>query len=68
LLPLAVGAVVVLHVLLVRVHGVVPPLEAAVGDAQLRDNGTESSNPREPGQPVASAAPRTSADPKDAAL
>jgi ubiquinol-cytochrome c reductase cytochrome b subunit len=35
LLPLAVGAVVVLHVLLVRVHGVVPPLEAAETDAQL---------------------------------
>jgi ubiquinol-cytochrome c reductase cytochrome b subunit len=30
-----VGAVVVLHVLLVRVHGVVPPLEAAETDAQL---------------------------------
>jgi ubiquinol-cytochrome c reductase cytochrome b subunit len=36
LLPLAVGAVVVLHVLLVRVHGVVPPLEASEQDAQLR--------------------------------
>ncbi|WP_413249148.1 cytochrome b N-terminal domain-containing protein [Sinomonas flava] len=36
LLPLAVGAVVVLHVLLVRVHGVVPPLEASEHDAQLR--------------------------------
>lgn len=36
LLPLAVGAVVVLHVLLVRVHGVVPPLEASETDAQLR--------------------------------
>ncbi|GHG55249.1 hypothetical protein GCM10012320_26940 [Sinomonas cellulolyticus] len=36
LLPLAVGAVVVLHVLLVRVHGVVPPLEASESDAQLR--------------------------------
>ncbi|MGY3565114.1 cytochrome b N-terminal domain-containing protein [Sinomonas sp. RB5] len=35
LLPLAVGAVVVLHVLLVRVHGVAPPLEAAETDAQL---------------------------------
>jgi len=28
LLPLAVGVIVVLHVLLVRVHGVVPPLDA----------------------------------------
>ena len=37
LLPLGVGAVVVMHVLLVRAHGVVPPLEAAETDAQLRD-------------------------------
>lgn len=36
LLPLAVGAVVVLHVVLVRMRGVVPPLEAAESDAQLR--------------------------------
>ena len=28
LLPLAVGAIVVAHVLLVRKHGIVPPLEA----------------------------------------
>jgi hypothetical protein len=35
LLPLAVGAVVALHVLLVRVHGVVPPIDAADSDAQL---------------------------------
>ncbi|MDQ4489372.1 cytochrome b N-terminal domain-containing protein [Sinomonas sp. ASV486] len=40
LLPLAVGAVVVLHVLLVRVHGVVPPLEASETDAQLRPSGS----------------------------
>lgn len=39
LLPLAVGAVVALHVLLVRVHGVVPPLDAAATDAQLRGSG-----------------------------
>jgi len=38
LLPLAVGAIVVLHVLLVRAHGVVPPLDAAQTDAQLREN------------------------------
>ncbi|ALE05631.1 cytochrome B6 [Arthrobacter sp. ERGS1:01] len=37
LLPLAVGAVVALHVLLVRAHGVVPPLDAAATDAQLRE-------------------------------
>lgn len=37
LLPLAVAAIVVLHVLLVRVHGVVSPLEAAETDTQLRD-------------------------------
>ncbi|TFB94053.1 cytochrome b N-terminal domain-containing protein [Cryobacterium sp. HLT2-28] len=36
LLPLAVGAVVALHVVLVRMHGVVPPLEAADTDAQLQ--------------------------------
>jgi ubiquinol-cytochrome c reductase cytochrome b subunit len=35
LLPLAVGAIVVLHVLLVRVHGVVPPIDAEESDAQL---------------------------------
>lgn len=37
LLPLAVGAVVALHVVMVRAHGVVPPLDAAETDAQLRD-------------------------------
>lgn len=37
LLPLAVGAIVVLHVLLVRVHGVVSPIDAAESDTQLRD-------------------------------
>lgn len=36
LLPLAVGAVVALHVVLVRMRGVVPPLDAAESDAQLR--------------------------------
>lgn len=35
LLPLAVGAIVALHVVLVRMHGVVPPLDAAETDAQL---------------------------------
>jgi quinol-cytochrome oxidoreductase complex cytochrome b subunit len=35
LLPLAVAVVVALHVVLVRMHGVVPPLEAAASDAQL---------------------------------
>jgi len=48
LLPLAVGAVVVLHVLLVRVHGVVPPLEAAGSDAQLHDNGPAPSSTMPP--------------------
>ncbi|MBG0740171.1 cytochrome b N-terminal domain-containing protein [Paeniglutamicibacter antarcticus] len=37
LLPLAVGAVVALRVLLVRAHGVVPPLDAAETDTQLRE-------------------------------
>ncbi|MDQ0028686.1 cytochrome b N-terminal domain-containing protein [Arthrobacter bambusae] len=36
LLPLAVAVVVAVHVVLVRMHGVVPPLEAAASDAQLR--------------------------------
>ncbi len=36
LLPLAVAAVVVLHVLLVRMHGVVPPIDAAETDAQVQ--------------------------------
>jgi Cytochrome b subunit of the bc complex len=36
LLPLAVVAVVALHVILVRMHGVVPPLEAEESDAQLQ--------------------------------
>lgn len=36
LLPIAVGAIVALHVILVRIHGVVPPLDAAETDAQLR--------------------------------
>jgi ubiquinol-cytochrome c reductase cytochrome b subunit len=38
LLPLAVGAVVALHVVLVRMHGVVPPLEATETDAQLQQD------------------------------
>ena len=57
LLPMAVGAVVVLHVLLVRVHGVVPPLEAAEGDAQLRDSAWAPSHPPEPVSPRDSAKP-----------
>jgi ubiquinol-cytochrome c reductase cytochrome b subunit len=36
LLPLAVIVIVALHVILVRVHGVVPPLEADDGDVQLQ--------------------------------
>jgi ubiquinol-cytochrome c reductase cytochrome b subunit len=35
LLPIGVGAIVALHVVLVRMHGVVPPLEASEQDAQL---------------------------------
>ncbi|GAA1969451.1 cytochrome b N-terminal domain-containing protein [Microbacterium deminutum] len=34
-LPLAVAAIVALHVLLVRIHGVVPPIDAAETDDQL---------------------------------
>ena len=35
LLPLAVGAIVALHVILVRMRGVVPPIDAAATDSQL---------------------------------
>jgi len=35
LLPLGVGAIVALHVILVRMHGVVSPIDAAETDAQL---------------------------------
>ncbi len=45
LLPLAVGAVVALHVLLVRAHGVVPPLDAEWTDAQLHNVGHRESHP-----------------------
>ncbi|MBT8159520.1 MULTISPECIES: cytochrome b N-terminal domain-containing protein [Arthrobacter] len=38
LLPLAVAGVVALHVVLVRMHGVVPPLDAAATDAQLQQD------------------------------
>ncbi len=37
LLPLVVGALVVLHVLLVRRRGVVPPLDAAATDDPARE-------------------------------
>jgi len=37
LLPAAVLVIVAMHVVLVRVHGVVPPLDAAETDAQLVD-------------------------------
>jgi quinol-cytochrome oxidoreductase complex cytochrome b subunit len=46
LLPLGVGAVVVLHVLLVRMHGVVPPIDAKETDDQLVHPGNESEAPR----------------------
>ena len=36
LLPLAVIVIVAMHVILVRMHGVVPPLDADDSDAQLR--------------------------------
>ena len=50
LLPLAVGAVVVLHVLLVRVHGVAPPLEADEADPQLRRAQADAVAEREGGE------------------
>jgi ubiquinol-cytochrome c reductase cytochrome b subunit len=36
LLPIVVLVIVALHVVLVRMHGVVPPIEAAESDSQLR--------------------------------
>jgi ubiquinol-cytochrome c reductase cytochrome b subunit len=42
LLPIGVAAIVAFHVILVRVHGVVSPIDAAESDAQLaQDEGTE---------------------------
>jgi ubiquinol-cytochrome c reductase cytochrome b subunit len=42
LLPIGVAAIVAFHVILVRVHGVVSPIDAAESDAQLAQNeGTE---------------------------
>ncbi|WP_345762415.1 cytochrome b N-terminal domain-containing protein [Diaminobutyricibacter sp. McL0608] len=41
-LPLAVAAVVALHVLLVRMHGVVPPIDADETDDQVARAGNES--------------------------
>ena len=46
LLPLAVGAIVALHVVLVRMRGVVPPIDAAPTDSQLSD-GDRSMDPSE---------------------
>lgn len=46
LLPIGVGAVVVLHVLLVRVHGVVPPIAATQTDDQVLHAGNESEGSR----------------------
>lgn len=46
LLPIAVVAIVALHVLLVRVHGVVPPIDAAETDDQVVAPGSESEMPR----------------------
>ncbi|MGN6445745.1 cytochrome b N-terminal domain-containing protein [Amnibacterium sp.] len=51
LLPLAVGAIVVLHVLLVRVHGVVPPIDAAEADAQLTGRAPEPQAPQPAPEP-----------------
>lgn len=46
LLPIGVGLVVVLHVLLVRVHGVVPPIDATEEDDQVLHPLNESEGPR----------------------
>jgi hypothetical protein len=43
LLPLGVAAIVAFHVILVRMHGVVSPIDAAESDAQLANTQPESS-------------------------
>ncbi len=47
LLPIAVLVIVALHVLLVRGHGVVPPLDAAESDSQLRETTPTEATSRE---------------------
>ena len=47
LLPVAVVIIVALHVLLVRAHGVVPPLEAAETDTQLQPTVAADARSRE---------------------
>ncbi len=39
LLPLLIGLIVAIHLVLVRRHGIVPPLEAEAADANLADEG-----------------------------
>lgn len=46
LLPIGVGLVVALHVLLVRVHGVVAPIDATEEDDQIVHPWNESEGPR----------------------
>ncbi len=46
LLPLAVAVIVALHVLLVRMHGVVPPIDASETDDQVVRAGNESEEPQ----------------------
>jgi quinol-cytochrome oxidoreductase complex cytochrome b subunit len=43
LLPFVVGVIVVLHVILVRRHGVVPPIDAETVTAGTTDNSTDNS-------------------------
>ena len=53
LLPLAVGVIVVLHVLLVRVHGVVPPLDAGdPAEPAEQAEPAEAAEAAEPAEPV----------------
>lgn len=47
LLPIAVIIIVAMHVILVRVHGVVPPIDAAETDAQLQSVVPVETLPRE---------------------
>ena len=57
LLPLIVGVLVVVHVVLVRRHGVVPPFDAVVASPSAEGAATEAEHvgPASPGEPVVGA-------------
>jgi hypothetical protein len=63
LLPLAVGVLVVLHVILVRRHGVVPPFDAVPPDAGGALSEPTEQKPAQAEAAEAGAAAPTSAEP-----